>query len=58
MNHDNKEVLEGVQRLINENQALKEELDTLNTWKEGAIRWLHKGDIEAALHILDHGCPF
>ena len=58
MNHDNKEILAGVQKLVYENQTLKEEVDKLNSWKEDAIKWLQKGNISAALDVLDHGCPF
>lgn len=58
MNQANTEILAGVKQLVSENEVLKEELRTLQSWKEDAIQWLQKGDISAALEILDHGVPF
>lgn len=58
MNQDNREIVVGVQKLVSENEGLKEELRTLQSWKEDAIKWLEKGNISAALDVLDHGCPF
>lgn len=58
MSIDNKEIIVGIQRLILENERLKEDLVTFQFWKEDAIKYLEKGEVAPALNMLDHGIPF
>ncbi len=58
MNQGGREIIVSIQKLVLENEELKEELRTLKSWKEDAIECLKNGEISSALDILDHGVPF